>query len=510
MIKPGKLSGKPAWIILGICFWVAVLRFIPADFLDLGGDSAQYITLSESLSQGRGLRMLNYPAEPLSFYYPPVFPLLLFPIIHFLGRNFYAMHLLVAGFGFGCLALFYKSFREHIDKRLAFLIAGFLGLNWVFISYCSNSILSDIPYMFFSGFTLLCLDRYIERPGFLGREAFLCLSGLILSYFTRYAGVILLPAAMASIGLSGNKDKFKKACFLGCGFILVFAAWNTLRYLSPAGPGSHFAQVFLVDPYAPDKGNLFNQPVYFILRLIEGINYYYGLTYPVFFRAIALKNLCLRDLLCASVLLFTALGLWVNFKKNKGSAFHYYFLFYLALICFWPFREGLRFLLPALPFIFFYFFSGLKATLDLLFSRPLLYPWGRGFFYLALVLLFMANIPGLAVRKQSYEDMPAVFKNFISLHAWAKENLADEGVFISRKPAITYFYTGHKADVYPYTQDAGEIWEHALDIRARYMVVDEFSAETRRYFLPFIYKYKDRFRLLRRQGDSLLLEVLEK
>jgi len=50
------------WFVLTLFFWVLAIYSIPPEFIDLGGDSAQYIILAESLAQGKSLRMLNYPS----------------------------------------------------------------------------------------------------------------------------------------------------------------------------------------------------------------------------------------------------------------------------------------------------------------------------------------------------------------------------------------------------------------------------------------------------------------
>ena len=88
------------WVILSLFFWFNVFLHMPAAFLDFGGDSAQYIVLSESLAHGTGYHAVNYPDAPFFYHYPPMFSLLLTPIILFWGRNFFLMHLLVALAGY--------------------------------------------------------------------------------------------------------------------------------------------------------------------------------------------------------------------------------------------------------------------------------------------------------------------------------------------------------------------------------------------------------------------------
>lgn len=122
-----KLNKSWEWGIVTAIFFIIVIIFIPSEFYDLGGDSAQYMILGEGLSGGTGFRMVNYPGEPFCFYYPPVFPLLLFPLIAFLGRNFYALHFFVALLGYASLWCFYLLFKRYTHRKIAFFSAVFLA-----------------------------------------------------------------------------------------------------------------------------------------------------------------------------------------------------------------------------------------------------------------------------------------------------------------------------------------------------------------------------------------------
>ncbi len=160
---------KIKWIILSLIFWSIVILNIPHRFLDLGGDSAQYIILAESIAQGKGYKAINYPGEPFFYHYPPVFPLLLSPIVYFFGRNFYLMHILIALLGFLSLLFLYKLFKIYIDKRIAFFTVFLLSTNYIFIIYSGNFILSEIPYVFFSCLALLFAVRYLVKDSWINR-----------------------------------------------------------------------------------------------------------------------------------------------------------------------------------------------------------------------------------------------------------------------------------------------------------------------------------------------------
>jgi hypothetical protein len=58
-----------AWVIITVLFFCVIIGLIPRGFYDLGGDSAQYIILGESLANGSGFRMVNLPLERFSLFF---------------------------------------------------------------------------------------------------------------------------------------------------------------------------------------------------------------------------------------------------------------------------------------------------------------------------------------------------------------------------------------------------------------------------------------------------------
>lgn len=481
---------------------------IPSEFNDVGGDSAQYIILAESLAQGKGFRMVNYPQEPFSAYYPPVFPLLLAPLIYFWGRNFYLMRVLTALLGYVSLFFMYPLFKKYAGEKTAFALICLFAFNWIFILYSTRYILSDIPYLCFSTLTLFWAARYREKPSIYNREGFWLIAGLALSYLTRYIGLTLFLGIIVFF-LSAKKDalKIKRVLFSAGGFFLIAASWNALARLSPGCAPAHSGQLLLINPYAPDKGSLFVNPLHYLpLRFAEGVNYYSSLFTDAFWAFLPEHYGSLKYFLDGLVMVFVLWGLWRKFRENENCAFHYYFVLYFLLIVFWPFREGVRFLLPILPFFFFYFLSGLREIFGFIlkrFYRPCLYSLICALFILSIFnsMKIIKSFPG------SLNDIRPPLKNFISLHGWITDNLPKEGLIISRKPVITYFYTRHQSICYPFTSNPGKIQQELLKYNAKYILVDEFSKETYYYLSPFIHAYKNNLKLLHRVGDTGLFEI---
>lgn len=501
--KKLKLLG---FIVFAVIFWAVIFKNISSDFFDFGGDSAQYIILAESIVSGKGFTMTNYPGAPFCVGYPPVFSIILSPIIYFFGRNFYLMQILIASLGFISVILVYKLFKKKYGFNTAFIVSSLFIFNWNFIHNCTKHILSDIPYLFFSIVFFCLFIRYEEEKNTNNKKLGLVLITLILSFFCRYVGLFLLLAIITVLIL---KKQFKKTILITVIFFIVLGLWNAINKftLNPFTSNSATA-FFLINNYDPSQGTLFKYPMYFIFRFVDGVNYYSEIIGQLIFSYIFFKWIFLKSFFSFTALGLVLLGFWAKFRVNKNCIFHYYFIGYLLFLTLsnsWLANEGARYMLPILPFLFLYFFMGIKKILTFLPKKV---------FYLiysvVFVLVFISNIKMLSeVLEYSLPEYSSVAKNFVSVHQWIEKNLPEKGVIISRNPVISFFYSGHQSICYPFSFNPDDTWQEILKNRVKYIVVDEFSRETYSYLVPFVYKNRDRFKVLRRVGRTVLLEVIK-
>ena len=203
------------------------------------------------------------------------------------------------------------------------------------------------------------------------------------------------------------------------------------------------------------------------------------------------------------------LGVWIVFKKNKYCTFQYYFLIYFLFLSLANHRitgGGIRYLVPILPFVFFYFFVTLRELFLFIFKKKHVY-----FFFSIMILDLVFNLSLLHLRRPSYGTLPPSWRNFIAIHRWINENIEDKkSIIVSRKYTFTSFFTGHKSIIYPYTFDVERIKEEIKKYKAKYIIIDSFSWQTKVYLLPFIYKYRKNLKLLYRIGNTGIVEVIKK
>ena len=323
--------------------------------------------------------------------------------------------------------------------------------------------------------------------------------GLILSYFTRYIALTLFFSsifALYFLDISGRK--WRKIIFVSLSFLIPFLIWQiTASLFSPSAISEYSKQFFLIDPYRPYLGTITEHPQAIFTRFIKGINYYYSILPKAFGFLFIKKGTFWNELLSFIFLSLILLGIWVSIRTRQKYCFFYYFFLYLFLIILWPFKEGLRFLLPVLPFFYFYLFKGVEK----IFQKRVVF---LSFFF----ILFFINLITLS-RISSFKNLSSPLKNFILIHQWIKKNLPDKGIIISRKPTVTYFFTQHKSIIYPFSSPE-EIWEKIKKEKVKYIIIDEFSYQTYYYLLPFIYKYRKNLKLLYRIGNTGIVEVIER
>jgi len=484
-----KRARQLCWLALGLLYWGVVLIRLRADHLDLGGDSAQYIIIAEAFSQGTGLRMVNYPGAPLSTL-APLFSIFLSPLLFFKGRDLGLMQMLPAAFGFGACLVFYHVFKKAADRLTAFLSVTALCFSGLFLAR-SAEILTDMPFLFFCGLSLLSLQKYLKAPAVTGAAGKLAALAMLAAYFTRYIGAVLLPAAV--IGLLADqthpfKKRAAKAGFLAGVCLPVFLLWA-------------FRNACIENPYLFPLAQQFSfhDSPGLAVRIAAGC---------IVYAQVAAAGLAPLDFSAAPVLLkfifslglamIVALGLWLKIKKG-APLLPVFFVCYLAPLLVWPYYEDGRYFLPILPlavFFFFYYFSVRSAGRS--FAKPVLA--GYALLLASAGIIFSPHAARLA-------QLTPEVKDYLAIHAWVKENLKSDGVVLSRKPTVTYYYSGHRAVGYPLSARSEDFIALIKHADVRYIIAERFSPATAVYLWRFIDSQRGRLKVLHQEGQTLLLET---
>jgi hypothetical protein len=177
-----------AALVVGL---LAALPFSVHPWYEPVNDASIYILTARSILAGEGY---SYHGVPFIIR-PPGFSLLIAPILHWRGNDFFTLNLLVSLFGMGTIALMFAFWRERLGALLCLAVCLAVAFKGAWQRIC-NEVLSDVPGTTIM-FAALLLDRRVARTRSLTGHAGL---GLLIGVgmYLRTINVLLVPAILCS------------------------------------------------------------------------------------------------------------------------------------------------------------------------------------------------------------------------------------------------------------------------------------------------------------------------
>ncbi len=510
-------------------------------------DSATYITLGKSLITGHGYKYMGYS----HIKYPPVFPLLLSPIIGVFGYNYLLMRLMIVIMGICSIGMVYLLFRRHKTPSTKIMAVSVMLLSAVSypLLFEATRILSDIPYMFFSFLALIFIDKYSSAqfnltaggPSknrlYLNKIAYLTIFFILLSYFTRLVGLTLVAAAIPYLFLRAKQESksmlssnpwlntAKKAAFIGVIFLAFASVWvirnQVLKNRLPKEliEGMSYEQeLVLVEPSSPYPQLVSWKNM--MSRVKNNLNYYESLmTNIISGQSISSKTgIYITSLILLCGFLFSAI--------SNPTIIEFYTFFYVWIYLFWPSLQGERFLVPIIPFIFYYFLAFVKSIVYLVGYMLKKLPLARGlnssvnirgkisiinFSAITIVTcgLFWLNFsPAINIitgehRKPYYQGDTA---NYINSILWVKENTPSDSVVVTDRAPWTHLLSGRKAFTFPWVPNTQEVINSIEKNGATHVIAIPWGY-SEAYLTPTITAYPDKFTEIHRIESSIIYQV---
>lgn len=413
-----------------------------------GDDWALYVAHARNLAEGRPYSQTGFiynPDESIVPKYPPGFPLLLAPVYALTGMNFTALKvpgivLFVAALG--VLALLATAWD---GRTAALLVVGVVGFN-PFLTEFKNSILSDLPFLFFFLLALLASDRALnrERSGSLDVPLAAAL-GLAwwAAYATRTVGVVL-PVAFCILAIFERAQRRVLAVAAGV-FVLLAVAQAFLIQ----GPSDYLGQFSFSPERVGENFRLYFDDVRDLVDPQSG-----PFTARIVFYSFAL------------LATWGSIQLWG--KRIRLPAL--VFVLYAAAALVWPFHEGLRMLIPLIPLAFLFALVGiLRLSKSVGRAGPALI--GAG--VLCVVLTYIGQYHSLAVQPSiPGADSP----DARSLFAYVRVSTPKCSIVLFKKPRALALYTGRRAAVYS-THAIDAPWTSVTRLGATHLVVVRSSTQ---------------------------------
>src|SRR3990170_8610512 len=502
-----------------------------------GGDGPSYLILARSLVEGYGYADINIPGAPPHTQYPPVFPLLLTPIYLAFGYNFLLSKLVIVASAVASLFVVRAFFSGHGGKLYGTFIAVLTGTNFFFLFY-TNEIQSEIPYLFLSFLALLYASRHVPKPK--AYQLFLALPLLLaLAYMTRMIGVTLVAAAFVTVllalrGREGLPAGLKKTILFGAAASVPFVIWNLRNSIYSQDIATYQSIFAQADYYSLDSGSAGLGSLFARFSLNSG--YYFECIYEMLALMPASEDGFWWAALIAVFLLVMAGFVKELFCRREMKDF--YFLFYLGLLTVWPvFGQGdaQRYLVPLIPFLYHYLFSGFAFVWGGAASLTGRTTIGRGAGFLALaMLLAVINTAGISYRSANpsgwnfdggarvldgglfrnvqslgLDDLGAnglkktmpCFYNYLLAADTIKGSLADSDVLMARKPEIVYLLIDKPVVRFPYTSQAELMESFIKEKGVSHILLDSCYVETDRYARKFVMSRPERVSVMVSDGQ---------
>lgn len=413
------------------------------------GDFAQYLQHADHLAGGEPYALSGVAVSrhivpaPYPAAYPPVFPILLVPLQIFFGHNLEILKLINLIFFIPALYLMARLFSRRLEPASLLAVLVLVALNplcW----QMKDAVLSDIPFIFFTYAALLAVRRSAEAASgsTWSRYGFL-VAGLLayLSFATRTAGVVVLPAAIL---LDLLRTRRISAPTFKAGLIALPVA--LVQFFTLPGGAGYLSWIGEAD-----------WRVYFFSLLLRLRNYVdlWGAASP--------SRLCMVVAALAGVAL-----LYLSLRRLiKGpDLIDIFFILYLLVLLVYP-GGSPRYLVPIFPILLLYLFEGI----DRLYTRKRLRTTARAALILALLLSYGTSYVRLDLRTIPHGVTgPEAMAFFEHIRA----NTAEDDVVISIRPRIVHLYTGRISGPYyrPF-EDWFRRWEMA---RGRRQGADQDAA----------------------------------
>jgi hypothetical protein len=451
-----KTTCSILFVLLSLCFLIDIATFKNGHNWE-NSDFVGYISQAKSLLEGTiddlishdKFMLENSTKETGAIMGPWVYPILLSPFYYIFGPNIYVMKVVTNLFFILSLIVVFLLFQERLRNVDNLLLIAILAFNPLIADFKDN-VLSDIPFFFFSLFSLFLINRFIIlNKIWINRFISFFLIGLLIfiSYNIRSVGLVLLPTLMLVQYFKNRSPLMSKdSVFLN---MYNYVPYIVFTVLFMAGllifPGSDIASAYfnkLSD--ISMEGLIFDIKYYtvlpsrffpFLFLKMHG----YGFEYNKF------------SLVIYSVmLLFLFVGILKNFKKDY--MYLIYMLITIPVIIFFSSRQGFRLLIPLFPFFLYFLFKGLSTvslTMEIFNNRKPLKIGLVYFFCASLITISLVNISINSYKNIMFNRSGLIegpySEDSTGLFNYIKANTDKRDAIIFHEPRSMYLFADRKS-----------------------------------------------------------------
>ena len=421
-------------LLIFISACLALLRF---DSLQVGAsyDDAHYIILAESLASGQGYELINFPRPQIERNFPPGWSLLLAPFTLVFPKNYDALKVVSLVLWLASIFLVHKLFSKRLASPQLEILTALVALNPLLVG-TSVTVMSESAYLFFSLLALVVFDKLDEK-----KIGWLILA-VVLAFYAqqiRTIGIALTVSLLIYLLFSRRFRDFGIASAILVGGILL-QAWINLRNGGAVFSSGYEAQV-LSGSILGKIGQVWANASGYFDNVITGS------LIPVF--GTRLDAALGIPLLIFNIIILLVIVAGIFSIKPKFEWMHIYFVIYMAgILAFWNPKVGsvkARFLIPILPFLYFYFLIGLNWIFQKIFRENA---------KIATRSLYgVVGIIALILLARNLMDWRSPIRNQMTDlsigTSWVAENAPDDAVVMVNEPVPAYVHVKRKTINFP-------------------------------------------------------------
>ena len=432
-----------------------------------GGDFASYIMQSIAISDGdiegfflKNSLTMSKSSNPLGpVNYPWGLPIMLEPFYKFFGFNIFLFKTFILASFICFLIVIWNIFKNEFNTHERLIYVSIFALNPYLLKF-GNQILSDIPFLFFSTLSVYLLMK-LQKEKSINMAIFISiLLGICFMWSTaiRTNGILLPFSYIIYLLTTLIVNYFSKLKKLNIELLILKKFSTGLRiviYLLPLVffflPNWYFSKIMIND-----------QTIHYdFLKYISIKTIFTQAVYNL----IIIKNFFGSNYLNIILYIFSLPFVFIGLKKKWSSSV--FIIIYvgsiLALYTIWPFRQGLRFLIPLLPFYIYFFIIGIRSISDFssnsnLQSKKLIGNFLIIVFFLTSLLQINLNYKNnFKLIDGPYNDDSTEMFDFI------KKNVSQTDIVVFRKPRVMTLLTNKYSIMYNDMKDFVEKDWYVID-----------------------------------------------
>lgn len=438
-----------------------------------GGDFSAYIMQAISIAHGNEKEFIldntftikesSWPEGPI--LYPWGFPLILTLSYLIFGFNLIAFKFSVFIFFLLFLFLLLFGFKNKLTPHQLIILLAIFAFNPYFLKFGDN-ILSDIPYLFFSTSCIIIMSNsYVRHSDHHKKYLFALLIGITaaISYLIRTNGMllILIPIIIEFLNrlpkLTNTKiTRIRINSHSLCKLIISTEYTYPTLFSFIVFCGLIWC-AYLYFPSAEDTHMSIIRATSLTLTL-ENIRYYAFITREFF--EIMPKESIVGVVIFILTIPATILGIKLSWRASLPAVM--YIALTLLLLIIWPGTQGVRYLLPIMPFYIYFFIVG-SGSISLKFPKV-----GGALKFLPIVIATIFFISSLIYTYKNIIYNNRTIGPFSApsteMFEFISNNTTPNEIVIFRKPRVLHMLTGRPSILYDKVSD----FKH-LDI----MVIDK-------------------------------------